>query len=115
MSAVTVGQPVQTLQYLRTLQNLYEQGYQDEVIDLTVRKLLERQIQRDEAQLHELEAELANYEQQFGMSSPEFAVRYQSGEAGDSLDVFEWNVIYKMHVRLASALRLMKIGMRSPG
>ncbi|MBK9229911.1 MAG: hypothetical protein IPO15_03285 [Anaerolineae bacterium] len=39
---------------------------------------------------------MANYEQQFGMSSPEFAVRYQSGEAGDSLDVFEWNVIYKM-------------------
>ena len=112
MPTIALEQSVQTLQYLRTLQNLYEQGYQDEVIDLTVRKLLERQMQRDEAQLKELETELADYEQRFGMSSQQLAARYQAGDAGDDLDVFEWNVIYKMHSRLASALSLMKIGLR---
>ena len=38
-----------TLGRLRALEQLYAQGYTDEVVDLTVRKLVEHQIQKDEA------------------------------------------------------------------
>jgi len=38
-----------TLQRLRALEHLYEQGYQDQVVDLTVHKLLEHQVQKEEA------------------------------------------------------------------
>jgi hypothetical protein len=40
---------ISTLERLRVLEQLYAQGYRDEVIDLTIRKLLERQIQKMEA------------------------------------------------------------------
>ncbi len=33
-----------TLQRLCALEHLYEQGYQDQVVDLTVHKLLEHQV-----------------------------------------------------------------------
>lgn len=97
-----------TLRRLRALERLYEQGYQDEVVDLTVRKLVEQQIQTNEAQLHRLRAELTRFEEQYGMSSEEFYRQYQSGQAGDNPDVFEWNVFYKMYIRLQNQLAILQ-------
>lgn len=91
---------VATLQRLRALEHLYEQGYQDQVVDLTVHKLLERQVQKEEAQLAALAEELTTYEQRFALSSVHFFEKYQAGEMGDDADVFEWQVLYKMHQRL---------------
>jgi hypothetical protein len=89
-----------TLQRLRALEHLYEQGYQDQVVDLTVHKLLEQQVQKEEGQLAALTSELAIYEERFAMPSAHFFAKYQSGEMGDDADVFEWQVLYKMHQRL---------------
>jgi hypothetical protein len=97
-----------TLQRLRALEHLYEQGYQDEVVDRTVFKLLERQIHKDEVQLHELGVELAKFEQQFGIPSAQFAAKYQAGEMGDDVDGFEWHVFYKMYLRLRNQLQILK-------
>ena len=47
-----------TLGRLRALERLYAHGYADEVVDLTVRKLLEHQVQKDEAQMAALRADL---------------------------------------------------------
>jgi hypothetical protein len=97
-----------TLQRLRALTQLYEQGYQDQVVDLTVHKLLEQQVQKEEAQLAELADELASYEARFGMSSEHFFTKYTAGEMGDDADLFEWQVFYKMHQRLANELQFLK-------
>jgi hypothetical protein len=94
-----------TLGRLRALEQLYAQGYTDEVVDLTVRKLVEHQLQKDEAQLAGLREELERYEQRYGMSSADFFARYQAGQMGDDADVFEWNALYKMHTRLADAVK----------
>lgn len=96
-----------TLRRLRTLERLYEQGYQNTVVDLTVRKLLERQVEEDKEQLGEFLAELARFETQFGMSSAEFYTRYQAGEMGDGADVFEWQILYQMADRLAIDIDLL--------
>lgn len=72
---------------------LYEQGYQDQIVDLTVHKLLEQQVQKEEAQLAELADELAGYEARFGISSANFFARYKAGEMGDDADLFEWQVL----------------------
>lgn len=96
-----------TLRRLHTLERLYEQGYQNVVVDLTMRKLLEHQVREDGEQLDELRAELAGFEAQFGISSAEFFTRYQAGEMGDSADVFEWQALYQMADRLATEVELL--------
>ena len=97
-----------TLGRLRVLERLYAQGYTDEVVDLTVRKLVEHQIQKDEAQLADLNGDLARFEQRYGMNSADFYARYQAGQMGDDADVFEWNALYKMHSRLANAVKSLR-------
>ncbi len=89
-----------TLQHIQALEHLYKQGWRDEVAALTLRKLLERQLEQDQAQLNELAQDLAKFERQFGMSSEEFYRQYQAGKMGDDMDVFEWNVFYRMYGRL---------------
>ena len=97
-----------TLGRLRVLERLYAQGYVDEVVDLTVRKLVEHQIQKDEAQLAGLNGDLARFEQRYGINSADFYARYQAGQMGDDADVFEWNALYKMHSRLADAVKSLQ-------
>ena len=101
-----------TLGRLRVLERLYAQGYTDEVVDLTVRKLVEHQIQKDEAQLAGLSEDLARFEQRYGMNSADFFARYQAGQMGDDADVFEWNVLHKMHTRLADAVTSLRSQLR---
>jgi hypothetical protein len=97
-----------TLGRLRVLERLYAQGYTDEVVDLTVRKLLEHQVQKDEAQLADLSEDLTRFEQRYAMTSVDFFARYQAGQMGDDADVFEWNALYKMHSRLADAVKILR-------
>ncbi|MBV7329318.1 hypothetical protein KFU94_13920 [Chloroflexi bacterium TSY] len=97
-----------TLQRLRTLETLYEQGYHDDVVDLTIYKLLEHQVQKDEAQLADLADDLAEFEQRFGLSSAAFYERYQSGQMEDDDDFFEWQILYKMYQRLNNAVDLLR-------
>jgi len=101
-----------TLGRLRALERLYVQGYADEVVDLTLRKLLEHQIQKDEAQLADLRGDLTRFEHRFAMSSADFFARYQAGQMGDDSDVFEWNALYKMQVRLADAVEVLRSQVR---
>jgi hypothetical protein len=101
-----------TLGRLRVLERLYAQGYTDEVVDLTVRKLLEHQVQKDETQLAGLREDLARFEQRYAMTSTDFFARYQAGQMGDDADVFEWNSLYKMHARLADAVKSLRSQLR---
>ena len=97
-----------TLERLRALEQIYSSGYRSEIIDRTVRKLLEHQAQSDEAQLAELDAEIAQFERTYSMSSAEFHAKYQRGEMGDDADVFEWNALYEMRLRLGEAVNTLR-------
>jgi len=97
-----------TLDRLRTLAEMYESGFTDQVVDLTVKKLIESQLQRDEIKLEELAVELRRYETQFSMMSPEFYEKYQRGEMGDNIEMFEWSVLYEMHMRLQGFTNLLE-------
>ena len=61
-----------TLGRLRVLERLYAQGYTDEVVDLTVRKLVEHQVQKEDAQLVGLREDLTRFEQRYSMNSADF-------------------------------------------
>jgi hypothetical protein len=50
----------------------------------------------DRVRLDELNAELAEFEQRYGMTSDEFYPLYQAGQTDDRMDFVEWASLAQM-------------------
>ncbi len=87
----------QTVGRLKSLLELYRGGYQSQVVDQAVSKLIALEVGQCRAELQRLAARLTAYEQQYGMTSKEFYRRFRSGELGDEMDFVEWSVFWDMH------------------
>ena len=61
-------------------------------------------------QLGQLQADLAQFEQQHGLSSTEFYRRFQAGQTDDRMDYVEWASLVQMHASLKDRLRLGATG-----
>ncbi len=85
-----------TLGNLLKLETLYRQGYQSEVVDRTLDKMISLEYAQTRRELETLEGSLAGYERQYQMSSRDFHQRFHAGELGDSADYFEWSALYDM-------------------
>ena len=96
------------LDRLERLRRLYAMGFHDAFLDSALRKVTDRQIARDEADLKRVEDALAQFERQYGLSSDEFWQRYQAGEMPDTADSMEWNALYKMRQRLIARLQVLR-------
>ena len=98
---------IHTLNKLRSLEQLYLHGFQSEVIDRTLDKLLATEAERALAERRDLEMRLSAYEKQFNMSSQEFYRRFRSGEVGDGIDLVEWSVFYEMYQAIRQQLDVL--------
>ncbi len=100
--------PQKTLDRLEYLESLYRQGYQSEVVDRSLEKIIA--IEKDEAQqkLTELGQRLQAYEIQYQLSSSEFYRRFQAGEMGDEMDFVEWSIFYEMYVSVQKRLETLQ-------
>jgi hypothetical protein len=102
MSAILVSQD------LARLQQLYTDGFHDSFLDKALRKVIVRQIARDEADLARLAPALAEFEHAFGITSDEFFKRCQAGKIEDTADAMEWNALCKMHRRILARLEILR-------
>ncbi len=57
-------------------------------------------------QLAELQADLAEFEARYGMSSDEFFGRFQTGQTDDRMDFVEWASLMQMAGSLSKRLHL---------
>lgn len=92
---------------LDRLQRLYMSGYGDRFLDNALRKIVDRQIARDEADLARIEEELRGFETRYGMTSDQFWQQYQRGQLNDTEDFTEWNVFFKMRQRILTRLGIL--------
>ena len=106
-AGIPMNTKLTTLDKLRSLEELYHQGYGTKVIDRTVDKLLAMEAEQADKELRDWEARLAKYEQQFSMTSSEFYRRFRAGELGDEMDFVEWSVFYDMYQAMLRRLRLL--------
>ncbi len=103
-----VQSPSNTIsQRLRTLAQLYQQGRPSEVMERTLDKMLSYEADVCRAQLAEMEADLAQLEQRYSLSSAEFYRRFQSGQTDDCMDYVEWASLVQMADNLRARLRLL--------
>ena len=96
------------LEDFKRLEQLYAKGFHDTFLDSALRKIIERQIARDEADLKRVNEGLAEFERQYGLTSTEFWQRFQAGQMDNTADFMEWNVLCKMQQRVASRLSILR-------
>lgn len=94
-----------TLEKLSVLETLYRRGYQSDVIDLTVDKMIALERERAERELTEFDIRLKVFEQRYQMRSDDFYRRFQQGHLGDSADFFEWSAVYAMQQSVAERIK----------
>ena len=95
---------------MRTL--LYQQGQASALMDQTLDKLLAHEADISHAQLSQLKADLAEFEQRYSLSSTEFYRCYQAGQTDDRMDYVEWASLVQMHDNLQERLLLLTGGAR---
>ena len=96
-----------TIGNLDRLQRLYRLGYGDRFLEDALRKVVDRQIARDKADLARIDEELRNFEARFGMTSDQFWQQYQRGQLNDTVEFTEWNVYCKMRQRVLARLEIL--------
>jgi len=85
-----------TLEKLQILEALCRSGYQSDVIQRTVDKLIALEQDRVRNELSDLTAHLEAFEERYKMSSDEFYRQYEDGKLGDAADFMEWSSFYDM-------------------
>jgi predicted restriction endonuclease len=92
---------------LHALAELYQQGHVSDLMDRTLEKLLRHEAEQCQAQLSQLQADLAEFEQKYHLSSSEFYQQFQAGQTSDDMDYVEWASLVQMAENLAKRLRLL--------
>jgi hypothetical protein len=96
-----------TAERLHALAELYQQGHVSELMERTLGKLLRQEAEVCQAQLRQLQADLAEFEQKYRRSSTEFYQQFQAGQTGDEMDYVEWASLIQMADNLKKRLRLL--------
>ena len=99
--------PTLTAERLHALAKLYEQGPVSDLMERTLQKLLRQEADVCQAQLRQLQADLAEFEQKYHRSSTEFYQQFQAGQTGDAMDYVEWASLFQMTDNLTKRLRLL--------
>jgi predicted restriction endonuclease len=92
---------------LHALAELYQQGQVSDLKDRTLEKLLRHEAEQCQAQSSQLQADLAEFEQKYHLSSSEFYQQFQAGQTSDDMDYVEWASLVQMAENLAKRLRLL--------
>lgn len=98
---------ISTAERLHALAELYEQGQASDLMDRTLDKLLHHEAEQSQALLNQLEADLAEFEGRYNLSSTEFYRQYQTGQMGDDMDYVEWASLVQMAENLKKRLHLL--------
>ena len=96
-----------TAERLHALAELYQQGHASDLMDRTLEKLLRHEAEQCQAQLHQLQADLTEFEERYHLSSTEFYRQFQAGHTSDAMDYVEWASLVQMAHNLEKRLRLL--------
>lgn len=97
-----------TLEKLHVLETLYQPGYQNELVDRTLSKIIDLERAKAQQDLSELQQQLRRFEVQYQISSEDFYRRFHQGELGDDGDYFEWSADYAMYQAVAARLCVLE-------
>ena len=101
---------VSVLEKMRKLEKYIaaDTGTIDPVLELTLDKLLARELARATNQKETLTAQITEFEQRHNLSSEDFLAQFQAGTLGDDMDFIEWAATLDMLKNLNDRLTFLK-------
>jgi len=102
-----IDKDLATDERLTRLAELARLGLTSPLVAVTIDKLYDHEITEAQNKLSELEADLAEFEAQYEMSSDDFSQRFQDGLMGDEMDYVEWSSLVQMANNLRKRLELL--------
>lgn len=98
-----------TLEKLRRLERYVStQDAVDSVLEMTLEKLVRREIERLQLLRNELHTDLTTFENTYGLDSATFYGQYEVGVLGDDIDFVEWSSTVDMLENLDRHLQLLQ-------
>ncbi len=94
-----------TLDRIKKLERLYSKGYQSEIIDQTLEKVIALESANTRQELKAIHTDLSSFEEEHQMNSEDFHARFHAGELGDNADFFEWSALYDMEKSVRKRLQ----------
>ncbi len=79
-----------TISKLKSFEALFRQGYQSQVVDQALNKLVGIELAKARRELNEIETRISDFETKYKMQSDDFAQKFHDGSVGDSADFIEW-------------------------
>ena len=107
MTVTSYSSNLTTANRLQRLARLFQQGQASDIMERTLDKLFTLESEESLRQLEQLQVVLAEFEQQYGMSSEQFYRRYRTGETDDRMDYVEWASLIQMADNLQQRLNLL--------
>ena len=92
---------------LSALARLYEARQASELMQQTLNKLFDVEIDNAQKDYDLLSSDLAEFEEKYEMESAEFYARFKKGELGDDIDFIGWASLYQMRERVRQRLELL--------
>lgn len=97
-----------TLNKLQYLETLYRRGYQSDVVDQPLDKIIALERAATQRELASLQQRLQAFEARHQMPSEDFYRCFRAGELGDSADFVEWSVFYEMWKSVWERLQILE-------
>jgi hypothetical protein len=107
MSKMQVKTENSVARRLQKLARLYQHQQASETMTRTLDKLLHYEAEFSQEQLNQLQADMRQFENKYGLSSAEFYRRFQAGETDDRMDYVEWASMVQMARNLEARLELL--------
>ncbi len=92
---------------LERLAHLLRTGQASDLMSRTLDKLIAHETEVSQAQLRQLQTDLAQFENVYGMTSDEFFRRYQAGLTDDRMEFVEWASLVQMSLRLRERMEVL--------
>lgn len=92
---------------LTSLARLYETRQASDLMQQTLNKLFDVEMEDAQKDFDLLSSDLAAFEEKHEMESAEFFAQYEAGELGDDMDYIEWASLYQMCERVRQRLELL--------
>jgi hypothetical protein len=90
----------QTLDKLRRLERLVQENPSvDEVLELTIDKMLQREINKLNLQINNFSDQIKYWEDNYKIDSQLFLKRFEAGQMGDEVDFIEWAATLEMKAK----------------
>lgn len=97
-------------QKLTALARLYEARQASELMQQTLNKLFDAEMENAQKDYDLLSGDLAEFEEKYEMQSADFFTQFHKGELGDDMDFITWASLYQMRERVRQRLELLTVG-----